>query len=278
MEHDPLAQALDQGIHLVVLSPHLDDAILSCGALISHARQTAPITVVTFFTEAGPGPHTLSAKRYLRQVGAVDAAGLYAARRTEDAEVMERLGVGWLHLGMPEGLFRRRPLPLPVPRWAQRILPEVAHVYPTYRMHLACGRIAAQDEPTVQRAARAVASLASRGQALFLAPLAVGGHADHLIVRRAAEAAMPVAPVVHYSDFPYNLTLPVDPAFAGFRHLYPRISQRCALEKDSLIRGYRTQVDALFPGGHIPSAPETYLYGRNADCCATLPSGETAWP
>ena len=29
--------------------------------------------------------------------------------------------------------------------------------------------------------------------------------------------------------------------------------------KESLIRGYRTQVDALFPDGRIPLGPETYF-------------------
>ena len=69
---------------LVVLSPHLDDAALSCGAMMIHACQTIPVTVATLFTEAGPPPYTLSTRRYLHQVGARDAPALYgsAGRRT----------------------------------------------------------------------------------------------------------------------------------------------------------------------------------------------------
>ena len=73
MNANPLEAIVDRGGPLVVLSPHLDDAALSCGAMMIHACQTIPVTVATLFTEAGPPPYTLSARRYLHQVGARDA-------------------------------------------------------------------------------------------------------------------------------------------------------------------------------------------------------------
>ena len=64
-----LTEAIEQGVPLVVLSPHLDDAVLSCGALLIYACRRTPVTVATLFTEAGSPPYTLSARRYLGQVG-----------------------------------------------------------------------------------------------------------------------------------------------------------------------------------------------------------------
>ncbi|MDH6137103.1 LmbE family N-acetylglucosaminyl deacetylase [Kitasatospora sp. MAA4] len=258
MTTDPLTRALQQGSRLIVLSPHLDDAALSCGALLAQASRTAPVTVVTFFTEAGPPPHTLSAMRYLHQVGERDAARHYAARRAEDIHVMTHLAVDWRHLGLTEGLFRRRPATTPVRSRLHRALPECGHIYPTYRLHLARGRIADQDEATLHAATAAVARLAAEGPALFLAPLAVGGHADHLIVRQAAAAAADHA--VYYSDFPYNQAEPADPAFVRTHHLQPCAPLRTAEPKEALVRGYRTQVPALFPDGRIPEVPEVYLH------------------
>ncbi|TWF82713.1 PIG-L family deacetylase [Kitasatospora viridis] len=255
---DPLARALHHGTRLIVLSPHLDDAVLSCGALLLRACRTAEVTVATFFTEAGPPPHTLSARRYLRQVGDGDAARLYAARRAEDIRVMNWLAADWRHLGLPEGLFRRRAATTPARRRLQRALPELGHVYPTYRLHLAAGRIADRDEAALSEATAAVARLAAQGPALFLAPLGVGGHADHLIVRQAAAAA--AGRVVYYSDFPYNLAQPADAAFVRTHHLRPCEPVPTAQPKAALIRGYRSQVDALFPDGRIPEAPELYLH------------------
>ena len=48
-----LTEAIEQGVPLIVLSPHLDDAVLSCGALLIYAARRTPVTVVTLFTEAG---------------------------------------------------------------------------------------------------------------------------------------------------------------------------------------------------------------------------------
>ena len=104
-----LTEAIEQGVPLVVLSPHLDDAVLSCGALMIHAAKRTPVTVVTLFTEAGPPPYTLSARRYLRQVGAEDAESLYRQRRAEDRAALEPMGITWVHAGLTEALYRRRP-------------------------------------------------------------------------------------------------------------------------------------------------------------------------
>ena len=91
-----LTEAIEQGVPLVVLSPHLDDAVLSCGALLIHAARRIPVTVATLFTEAGPPPYTLSARRYLRQVGAGDAESLY---RAAPCGGPRRPGIDGRHLG-----------------------------------------------------------------------------------------------------------------------------------------------------------------------------------
>src|SRR5437868_5354657 len=95
---DPLTTVTSEGIPLIALSPHLDDAVLSCGSLLAEAGRRVPVTVMTFFTEAGPAPHTLSTRRYLRLTESADAYELYATRRAEDREVMEQLGAQWRHL------------------------------------------------------------------------------------------------------------------------------------------------------------------------------------
>ena len=258
MGTDPLTTAIDKGVPLVVLSPHLDDAVLSCGALMMHAALRVPVTVVTFFTEAGTRPYTLSARRYLHQVGAPDAATLYRDRRAEDRAVLDRMGVRWCHLGLTEGLFRRRPRP--ATRWARlagRLVPELDHVYPTYRLHLASGRIAAADSDTLRRIQNSVEVLVADRPGLLLAPSAVGGNVDHLLVRAAVERAG--APAVFYSDFPYNQRYAVDPGFARRTASVEMLWERELAAKAALVRAYRTQVGAMFPRGVVPLVPEIYL-------------------
>jgi LmbE family N-acetylglucosaminyl deacetylase len=252
---DPLTSAIVQGMPLLVLSPHLDDAALSCGAMLIHACGRAPVTVATLFTEAPPPPYTLSARRYLRQVGAPDAQTLYGQRRNEDRAALEPLGITCLHLGLTEAQFRLRPRRRAHPRWA-RLLPELAHLYPVYRLQIVSGRVAPDDAVTMRLVREHVIRLAGRG--LVLAPLGVGGHVDHVLVRTAA--AYSGAPVVYYSDFPYNLRHRADPGFLQ-RHGLVEMSWSGHLRaKAALIGDYRTQAHALFPGGQIPLVPESFFF------------------
>ncbi|MFJ7957778.1 PIG-L deacetylase family protein [Streptomyces sp. NPDC096319] len=262
MADDPLTgfvhTVVGSGVPMLVLSPHLDDAVLSCGALLGWAGRRAPVTVASLFTEAAPPPYTLSARQYLRQTGAVDAEELFAERRAEDLAVLEALGVVPHHAGLVDGLFRRLPAPRPGTARLARLLPELAHVYPTYRLHLARGRVSARDAGTLRAVGEAIeALLPARSGGLVLAPLGVGGHADHVLVRTAAERSG--RRVVYYSDFPYNQNAPADAEFTRRHRLVARAWERGLDRKAELVRGYRTQADALFPGGRVPRAPEVYL-------------------
>jgi LmbE family N-acetylglucosaminyl deacetylase len=250
-----LTEAIEQGVPLVVLSPHLDDAVLSCGALLSYAAGRTPVTVATLFTEAGPPPYTLSARRYLRQVGARDPRSLYHERRAEDRAALEPMGVTWVHAGLTEALYRLRPHRGCPSRWA-RLLPELAHIYPIYQLNVISGRVAPADAVMLHRVQDVIQQLAGQGPKLVLAPLGVGGHVDHVLVRTAAERSR--ARVVYYSDFPYNQRHPGDPAFVRRNGLAEARWSPLIEAKPELIRAYRTQARALFHGGGIPVAPEVF--------------------
>ncbi|WP_328946224.1 PIG-L family deacetylase [Streptomyces sp. NBC_00250] len=262
MADDPLTSfvrtVVGSGTPILVLSPHLDDAVLSCGGLLGWDGRRAPVTVASLFTEATPPPYTLSARQYLKQTGADDAEELFAERRAEDRRVLERLDVHCRHVGLVDGLFRRLPRPRRGTARLARLLPEVAHVYPTYRLHLSRGRVSPHDAETLRAVAATVDELLPGSSGgLVLAPLGVGGHADHVLVRTAAERSG--RRVVYYSDFPYNQHAAPDARFSGRNRLVARGWERGLDRKAELIRGYGTQADALFPEGNIPRVPEVYL-------------------
>ncbi|MFJ7339755.1 PIG-L deacetylase family protein [Streptomyces sp. NPDC101110] len=263
MAADPLTTAVDAGTPLVVLSPHLDDAVLSCGGLMSHAAGRTQVRVVTFFTEADAPPYTLSGRRYLRQVGRRNADRLYRERRAEDREVMERLGVDWHHLGLSDCLFRRKPGASGGRNgWVSHVLPESSYIYPTYRLHIAAGRISPHDTYTLGRVRASLEQLASPAHTVLLAPSGVGGHVDHVLVRTAAELSG--RPVVYYSDFPYNQQHRPDLGFVERNALVEVEWSRQLAAKVELVRGYRSQADALFPKGALPVVPEIYLFPDSA--------------
>ncbi|HEY6798827.1 MAG TPA: PIG-L family deacetylase [Kineosporiaceae bacterium] len=143
---------------VVVLSPHLDDAVLSLGALI--ARLTAggrPVQVWTAFSHAPPG---------LRVPRRWQAFGDYATRRAEDARALAVVGARPRHLGLPERIWRR-----PQPRTLAG-----AFRGPASMTGFAC----------LPAVADAVASALRVPGVEVYAPLGVGQHADHLEVAVAA--------------------------------------------------------------------------------------------
>jgi len=255
---EEVARVLHDGRPALFVSPHLDDAVLSCGALMRRIAGRAPVTVVTLFSTAAPEPHTRAARTFLRQRAAGtdagapgDSATLFAARRREDVEVLDDLGVGHVHLGHPDALFRRRRDPSGLLRRAGRLLPELDHRYPTFRFDIARGRVSGGDGELRDTVTAQVAELA-RGAEVF-APLGVGRHVDHLLARAVGEHLGAVL----YADFPYTARDPgAEAAAAG--PLRPWVWADDLAAKRLAIAGYRTQVDALFPGGEIPLRPETY--------------------
>src|SRR5690242_18466708 len=88
---------------LVILSPHLDDAVLSLGGLIS--REVAAgreVEVVSCFT-SGPPLDTIAPQHRV--------FGDYSMRRAEDERAMAVLGAKHRWLDLHERIWRQPPLP-----------------------------------------------------------------------------------------------------------------------------------------------------------------------
>ncbi|MCG2620534.1 PIG-L family deacetylase [Arthrobacter sp. I2-34] len=240
------------------LSPHLDDAVLSCGALLEAQSGRRELTVATVFTESEQPPHTRSARAFMRLASVEDAAELFEARRAEDRAVLRDLGAKDLHLGATDAIYRRRRQPRIGVKPLGHLLPELVHRYPTYRLNIVGGRISRGDRSLMATLGGRIAELMEQTKAeLIFCPLGVGRHVDHLVTR-ALGAAFPER-VVYYSDFPYNQSSGPDPAFVAEHRLDPWLWDDGLTDKERWIRGYVTQADALFPEGSIPVVPETYF-------------------
>jgi hypothetical protein len=85
-------------VDVVVVSTHLDDAVLSAWSVLSAQRAR----VVTVFT-GGPPPGTLTA--WDADSGAPDSATRVEQRRAEDAAALALVGCDFAHLGLREGQY-----------------------------------------------------------------------------------------------------------------------------------------------------------------------------
>jgi LmbE family N-acetylglucosaminyl deacetylase len=242
------------GAGVLVMSPHLDDAVLSCGALLAHLAARQLVTVATVFTAAAPPPWSLPARRQLRALGGADAEDFFAQRRAEDRDVLAGMGAVPVHLGFRDALFRR----------GRR-----GPAYPTFRFDVARGRVASCDAGLAAEVSARVGELTRTGEAgVIFAPLGVGRHVDHLITRRAARELTGRIQVVYYSDFPYSVTARPEPGFVSRAGLVPHPWLAGRAENASRIAGYRTQFAGLFRDGTVPTRPEIYWIAANDSATA----------
>lgn len=151
------------------LSPHLDDAILSCaGRILRHVARGERVVLLTVFSHADPD----------------DAAG-WAERRREDERAAAHLGAEPRWLGMPDAPFRDP-------------------AYADFDFDVLSGPHAPGDAQWRERlTARLHDELATLRPITLYAPLGVGDHVDHRLVFEAAAGLHPRP--LGYEDHPYAL-------------------------------------------------------------------------
>ncbi|HTX27840.1 MAG TPA: PIG-L family deacetylase [Streptosporangiaceae bacterium] len=260
LQENVLAGLIEQGMPVVALSPHLDDAVLSCGALLTYAVSRTCVTVVTFFTEPGQAPYPTSARRYLHQAGEGDADAVYSSLRAQDRAALEPLGITCVHAGLTDALFRRHARP--GRSRPARLLPELGRSYLSRRSHVTSRRIGSADAGTLRETREIIQRVAGSGASLVLAPLAVGGDVDHVLVRTAAQSSG--APVGYYHDFPGRR----DSAAEAFIYRHDLVETRWP-EPDEPIQASGYHALKLSRGAGTAFAAEVFYSAANPSATAS---------
>ncbi|HUN01921.1 MAG TPA: PIG-L family deacetylase [Niabella sp.] len=244
-----ITEILAKKLRCVFISPHLDDAVLSCGGLMQELARKTELTVINVFTSAHSGPYTLSARKFLQASGDFsNAAELYQARIEEDQRALLKLGVNVTNLGLKDALFRRKPKE----SLFGKILPEFNHVYPTYKWHIT-GSVNKND-PALADLRKQLEKLNLK-EAVVFAPYGIGNHVDHQLVSAVSRSLF--KKLVLYSDFPYNIRLD---DYGSENGMYRKIELTPNLkEKIKLIKFYQTQFTGLFSDGEVPGHKEVYF-------------------
>jgi LmbE family N-acetylglucosaminyl deacetylase len=252
----------------VFVSPHPDDAALSCGGLIARLRARGEsVTIVTVFSGPGSLDKLTPFQRLALGFGsqdkweAGDATSLpeemdaddapspgevMAVRRAEDEAFARFVGASISFVNLPDGVFRGY-------EGDEQLM----------------GKPRPDDRPPVDHLRQALARLET--ETLYL-PFSVGGHVDHQQTRRAAIALLGDAGspyqerAVFYEDFPYALTvgferldqldpeiLPSLPAGVSLTPEYVEIGDLID-RKLAALQSYESQIGRLFGGGDDPMA------------------------
>lgn len=227
------------------LSPHLDDAVLSCGGLIARqTRRGDEVIVLTLC--AGPAPDRLSAFarfQHERWLAGERETDVVALRRREDEAACARLGARALHLPLRDCIYRQDA----EGRWLYT--EEAALLGPPHPA----------DDPTAWQAA--LEPWLERLQPDFVyAPLAVGNHVDHQLTRQVADRWVAAGrPILFYEDFPYSEAVTAlwhslnrHLEWAWARRIW-RLQSEDVEAKVAALACYRSQIAVLFPNDGLRS-------------------------
>jgi LmbE family N-acetylglucosaminyl deacetylase len=181
----------------IYLSPHIDDAALSCGGAIHQQVQADEAVLVITVCTAPPEPgQPLSAfARGLHERWG-NAADMVSVRQAEDRVAIGLLGADLQHLAFNDAIYRGRPAQS---EWFYTNSTELfGEIHPT-------------DLPLAGTIAESILEVIPQvGEPpTIYAPLTVGHHVDHQLVHEAAGRLNQTDwTVVFYEDYPY-----VDPAY-----------------------------------------------------------------
>ena len=169
----------------VYLSPHPDDAAMSCGGIIhQQVRAGESVAVWTLFSGDPPNGDLTPFAASLHRRWGVGAATVMADRRDEDRRAAGRLGAYLHNFSLPDCIYRLLPDGEPL------VTREEDLWQPLHP---------GEAELTAQLADLMAAALPDDTR--LICPLGIGAHVDHTLTRAAAESLG--RDLYYYADFPY---------------------------------------------------------------------------
>lgn len=217
------------------LSPHLDDAVLSCGGTIGRlTRSGEAVLVLTVFAGDPAPPYSRLARRLHRQWG--DPPQPVRLRRAEDAAANARLGAVPSYEDLPDSIYRRDRQGAWMYTGNASLMGALPHPDDEWIPHYLAARVEATRRP-------------EDGQ--VYAPLGVGGHVDHMLTFRAAQILIERGYTVSfYEDFPYVFRKARYrqrlAEMEGWTPTVVAFDEQLLLAKVDAFSYYRSQILALF--------------------------------
>lgn len=230
---------------ILIVSPHLDDGVLSLGGTIGKAvANGADVVVATAFTaDAPPGADLSPLAAELHALWDL-GSNPFEQRRREDVAAVSVLGARLLHGGLLDALYRTGSAGDPL--------------YPTRQSIFAPP--AERDGIVDALSALLDNWISAISPDLIMSPLGVGRHVDHVLTTNVLHRLAATLPmnVALYEDMPYATGLfpvaapdTVEAALARTRWQVtgPRVVPVELHGKLTAIEAYASQIADIFPNG-----------------------------
>jgi len=213
----------------IYLSPHLDDAILSCGGLIFE-QTTMKIQVEIWTICAGDPPYgelsSFAVSQHTKWGTVLDP---YEVRRREDIEACQMVGARYRHFPFMDCIYRQS-------TDGQWLYPSEESIF---------GELTLDDAVNIYTLRTFLLSILKSDDHLVV-PLTVGNHVDHQLVRIAAEELD--RPLLYYADAPYAITDPEKKSdiTRNFMPLVYQFSKQSLASWKKACQAYNSQIKVLF--------------------------------
>lgn len=231
---------------ILIISPHLDDAVLSCGATIAAlAAQGCHIVTATVFTQ--PGSNTPMINQYI-------------IRQEQDEQALHLLGATCIHLGYTDAPFRNS-------QWNSFSTLLFHHHTPPGQLQL------------VQQIAAAIQELIQSLQPEEVwFPLGTGGHIDHQLVWHSSHLLSHFTQQkVYYEECPYAMV----PGWPAIRWHYTGATPLASASSPPLHYAALTDISLAFIDNYITNDEDkaASLQAWNNEWCTLphLPETITRW-
>lgn len=169
----------------IYLSPHLDDAVLSCGGMIWEQVHSGEHVQIWTICAGDPPPGDLSPFAELLHSIWKTGREAVAIRRREDMQACQKLGAKPRYFDIPDCIYRVEP------QSGQPVIEGEEDLF----------------KPLKEQDRLLASSWSSRleklphSDARVVCPLTIGRHVDHSLTRVMAE--MKFHPLLYYADYPY---------------------------------------------------------------------------
>jgi LmbE family N-acetylglucosaminyl deacetylase len=219
----------------IYLSPHPDDAALSCGGVIAMlTRRGDPVQVWTICSGGPPDGPLSSFAQSLHERWRTGREA-FARRADEDRASCAALGAALHTFDLPDCIYRRGQVDDGPP----------THLYAAEEAIF--GPVHPAEAGLIDRLAGEFRRRMPDGGRV-VAPLALGGHVDHRLTRAAAENLS--LPLLYYADYPYVVRNPAEltAALATGMTAQPHPVDETGLEAwCASIAAHRSQISTFWP-------------------------------
>ncbi len=217
---------------ILILSPHLDDAVLSCGDLIyKYVKMGYIVDVLTIFSGSVNKKYLSDAAKQFHSNCFLDHNAMHY-RKIEDKKAHDFLGCNSLYLDEPECLYRGDK--------DGYIYPDLNNIY-----HLEYTR----EKESIKRLSDKLSDIVKKYDIVY-APMGLGEHADHLMTNESIKLVNEKFKLYFYEEVAYVCYYYRDNISSnwgkGMKYKLIEINEEEYNKKISAILLYRSQLRILW--------------------------------